>query len=336
MNAKTNSRQTPSPRRRLVLQGIGAVAALPFVGMREARAQDPATVRIVVPFPAGSPVEAHTRVFAEALKKTTGRTYVVDNKPGAGGMLAAAEIARSTPDGSVLLYITASHTSGAALYPKLNFDPIADLTPISKMALGSGLGLLVRANSPYRTVQDLVKAAQQKPGTIGYASLGNGQTSHILGEIFAREVKAQFVHVPYRTSPMPDLIGGHVDFTWLGTNVALPLVKAGQVRVLAVSNRNRIAEAPDAPTFAELGLKADVPAWTGMLGPRGMSAELADRIHREIVQAAKQPDYLAYVKVSGNEIVTTSPKEFTAEYASEIERYRKVLPQLGIKMDVGT
>jgi tripartite-type tricarboxylate transporter receptor subunit TctC len=333
---KLNSSGTPLLHRRQILQGIGAAAALPLFGMKQAQAQDPDTVRIVVPFPAGNPIEAHTRIFAEALKKTTGRNYIVDNKPGAGGMLGAAEVARAKPDGSVLLYITASHTSGAALYPKLTFDPIQDFTPISKMTLSPGLGLLVGANSPYRTVQDLIKAAQEKPRTISYASLGNGQTSHILGELFAREANAQFVHVPYRTSPMPDVIGGHVEFTWLGTSVALPLVKAGQVRVLAVSNRHRIPEAPDAPTFAELGFKVDVPAWTGMLGPRGMSAEIANRIHREIVQAAKQPEYLAYVKISGNEIVTTSPKEFSTEYVSEIERYRKVLPQLGIKMDVGS
>jgi tripartite-type tricarboxylate transporter receptor subunit TctC len=335
MKTKTNSCDIPSLQRRQILQGIGAAATLPFLGVTKALAQDPDTVRIVVPFPAGSPVEAHTRVFAEALKKTTGRNYVVDNKPGAGGMLGAAEVARAKPDGSVLLYITASHTSGAALYPKLPFDPIQDLTPISKMALAPGLALLVRANSPFRTVQDLIKAAQEKPKTISYASLGNGQTSHILGELFGREVKAQFVHVPYRTSPMPDVIGGHVEFTWLGTSVALPLVKGGQVRVLAVSNRNRIPEAPDAPTFAELGIKADVPAWTGMLGPRGMPLELANRIHRDLVQASKQPEYLAYVKVSGNEIVMTSPREFATEYVAEIERYRRILPQLGIKMDVG-
>lgn len=333
MKTTSNTGSTRSLARRRVLKGLGVAAALPLLGIRHAPAQDFDTVRIVVGFPAGNPVETHTRAFAEALKKTTGRNYVVDNKPGAGGMLAAAEVAKAKPDGSVLLYITASHTSGAALYPQLPFDAIADFTPISKMALSPGLGLLVRSGSPYKTVQELIKAAHERPNTISYASLGNGQTGHILGELFARETKARFLHAPYRGSPMPDVLGGHVEFTWLGTSVALPLVRSGQVRILTLSNKQRLAEAPDAPTFDELGIKADVPSWTGMLGPRGMSAETANRIHRDLTEAAKHPDYIAYVKQSGNQVVMTSPIDFAAEYRSEIERYRKVLPELGIKVD---
>jgi tripartite-type tricarboxylate transporter receptor subunit TctC len=287
-----------------------------------------------VPFPAGNPVEAGARVLAEALKKTTGKNYIIDNKPGAGGLIGATEVAKSKPDGSVLLYMTASHTSTAALYSKLPYDVIQDFTPISQIALAPGLALLVRSNSPYRSVDELFKAAQDKPGSVGYASLGNGQTSHIIGALFARAVKADFLHVPYRASPIPDLLGGHVDFTWLGTTVSQPLIAAGQVRALAVSSKRRLAEAPTAPTFAEMGLKdIDVPAWTGMLGPRGMPADVASRIQSEIALAVKHPDYVAYVKTSGNEVVATTPAQFSTYYEAEVNRYRKLLPPLGIKLD---
>jgi tripartite-type tricarboxylate transporter receptor subunit TctC len=338
MNKKTDSCSknyyTLSNRRRL-FKSISVAAALSLLGVNVSYSQEPGqTVRIVVPFPAGNPVEAGARVLAEALKKTTGRNYIIDNKPGAGGLLGANEVARSKPDGSMLLYMTASHTSSAALYAKLPYDVIQDFTPISQIALAPGLALLVRSSSSYRSVNELIKAAQDKPNSVSYASLGTGQTSHIVGALFARAVKADFVHVPYRSSPMPDLLGGHVDFTWLGTAVAIPLITSGQVRVLAVSSERRLAEAPDAPTFAEMGLKdINVPAWTGMLGPRGMSQEMANRIQKEIAVAVKHPDYVAYVKTSGNQVVATTPSEFSAYYASEVNRYRKLLPPLGIKLE---
>jgi tripartite-type tricarboxylate transporter receptor subunit TctC len=325
-------------QRRQFLKKVALVATIPLLGVSTSYAQEmPKLIRIVVPFPAGNPAEVHARVFAEALKKTTGRNYIIDNKPGAGGSIAANEVAKAKPDGSVLLYITASHTSNAAVYTNLSYDAIQDFTPISQMALAPGLGLLVRADSPYKTVQDLIKAAQDKPKSISYASLGAGQTSHIIGELFGRAVKADFLHVPYRNSPVPDLLGGHVEFTWLGTTVALPLVRTGQVRILTVSSEKRLQEVPDAPTFAELGIKdVDVPTWTGMLGPKGMSRAVANRIHKDIVEAAKHPDYVAYVKLAGNVVITTSPAQFGPYLESEVNRYRKLLPPLGIKLEMGS
>jgi tripartite-type tricarboxylate transporter receptor subunit TctC len=321
--------------RRHVLRQIGAAATVPLLGAA-ANAQDlPQTVRIVVGFPAGNPVEAAPRALAESLKQTSGRTYLIDNKPGAGGNLAAAEVAKSKPDGSSLLYITGGHTTAAALYKKLPFDPVADFTPVTQLVEAPGFAMLVRYDSPYRTIQDLIKAAQAKPNTISYASLGVGNTTHLLAELFARAVEAQFLHAPYRSSPMPDLLGGHVDFTWLGTSISSQLVEKKQARVLVVSSKARMSEAPDAPTFAEIGVRdVDVPAWSGFLAPAGMPPHILDKVYQEIVAATKHQTFVNYVKSSGDQrILVNPPAEFARYVNGETTRYRKVLAPLGIKLD---
>jgi tripartite-type tricarboxylate transporter receptor subunit TctC len=321
--------------RRQVLRQLGAAAALPLVGTSVFAQEMPQTVRMVVGFPAGNPVEAAPRALAEALKQTSGRTYVVDNKPGAGGNLAAGEVAKAKPDGATLLYITGGHTTAAALYTKLPFDPVADFTPVTQLVEAPGFAMLVRYDSPYRTIQDLLKAAQAKPNTISYASLGVGNTTHLLAELFARSVKAQFLHAPYRSSPMPDLLGGHVDFTWLGTSISSQLVEKKQARVLVVSSKTRMAEAPEAPTFAEIGVTdVDVPAWSGFLAPAGMSPQVLDKIYQEILAATRHQTFVNYVKASGDQrIVVNPPAEFARYVNSETARYRRVLAPLGIKLD---
>jgi tripartite-type tricarboxylate transporter receptor subunit TctC len=321
--------------RRAFLRALGVTVTSGTVGLEASHAQAlPDTTRIIVPFPGGNPVENSTRALVQVLNKTSGRNYIVDNKPGATGLLGAAEAAKARGDGSTLLLVTGGFTTSAVLYSKLPYDTFNDFRGVSQVLTAPGFALLVRANSPYRTVQDLIKAAQQKPNTVSYASLGNGGVTHLIGALFANAVKAEFLHVPYRTSPMPDLLGGHVDTTWSGTTISKPLVASGQVRILAVSSPTRMAEAPDAPTFAELGLQeVDVPAWTGYVAPRGMTSDLANRLHKEIATATQHPDFAAYIKTAGNDVITTTPSQFDAYLRSEVNRYGKVLPPLGIKMD---
>jgi tripartite-type tricarboxylate transporter receptor subunit TctC len=321
--------------RRRFLRTMGVVSTASLVGMRISHAQTlPETIRIVSPFPAGNPPEASIRALVQALAQTSGRNYIVENKPGAGGVLATSEVAKAKPDGSTLLQVTGGHTSTAVLYSKLPYDSINDFTAITQLVTAPGYALLVRSGSPYRTVQDLVKAAQAKPNTIGYASNGNGSAPHLIGALFGRAAGAEFVHVPYKNSPMPDLIGGHVDMTFLGTTVSRPLVASGQVRMLATTTSSRLPEAPEVPTFAELGWSGvDVAGWVGILAPKGVPADLANRLHREIVAATQHPSFVAYIKSAGNDVVTTTPAQFSAYLKSEVERYQKMLPPLGIKMD---
>ncbi len=322
--------------RRQFLQKICIVGAAPLVGGQLAFAQDlPPTIRIVAGFPAGNPVEAAPRALTEALRQTAGRPYLIDNKPGAGGILAANEVAKSKPDGSSLLYITGGHTTMAALYSKLPFDPVADFAPVTQLVDAPGFALVVGADSPHRTIQDLIKAAQANPNTIAYASLGIGNTTHLIAELFARSVKAPFLHVPYRTSPLPDVMGGHVHSTWMGTSIASQLVEQKKVRVLVVSSRTRMAEAPDAPTFAEIGVNdVDVPAWSGFLAPAGTPPAVLNKLRDEIAAASRHKIYTDYVKSSGAQRTVVNPPEEFAKYVkSETERMKKVLGPLNIKLD---
>jgi tripartite-type tricarboxylate transporter receptor subunit TctC len=327
-----------SPNRRQVLRTIGAAASLPLLAPSIAGAQNlPDTVRVVIGVPAGNPVESVARAMSDALNQTSGRTYIVENKPGAAGTLSAREVARARPDGSTILWINGSHTTSPAIYDKLPFDPIGDFTPITKVMSTSGFALLVRADSPFKTVQDLIRVAQQQPGKVSYASLGIGNTLHLLGELFANAVNAKFLHIPYSASPIPDLLGGHVDFTWLGISISKQLIDSGKVRVLAVSSPKRMPEAPEAPTFVEMGIReVDVPAWGGLIGPRGMSAEVVGRIQRDVAAAVKHQAFLNYVKSSGDmDVIVDSPSVFGTYLKTEIDRYRKVLSPLGIKLQLG-
>jgi tripartite-type tricarboxylate transporter receptor subunit TctC len=321
--------------RRHFLRLIGVAATVSFGSMHAAHSQTlPDTIRVVTPFPAGSPVEASLRALSQALKLTSGRTYIVDNKPGAGGVIATNEVAKAKSDGSVLLHVTSGHASSAALYSNLPFDPVNDFTAITRLLTAPGFGLLVSADSPYRTVHDLIKAGKAKPGTIAYASLGNGNPTHLTAALFSRAAGVDFIHVPYRTSPMPDILGGRVDFTFLGTTISRPLVASGKIRMLATSSSTRLPEAPDVPTFAELGFKdAEVPAWVGILAPKGLPMDVANQIHQEIVEATKHPSFVAYVKSAGNDVINTPPAQFAAYLKSEVATFQRTLPPLGIKMD---
>ena len=249
-------------------------------------------------------------------------------------MIATAEVARAKADGSVLLHATSGHASSAVLYSKLPYDSVNDFTAITRLLTAPGFGLLVSADSPYRTVQDLIKAGKAKPNTIAYASLGIGNPTHLTAALFARAAGVDFIHVPYRTSPMPDILGGRIDFTFLGTTISRPLVASGKIRMLATSSSTRLAEAPDVPTFAELGWQdAEVPAWVGILAPKGVPVAVANQIHQEILEATKHPSFVAYIKSAGNDVITTTPAQFSTYLKSEVERFQRTLSPLGIKMD---
>jgi len=329
---------SPSPGRRQALRTIGVAAAAQLFAPRLVRAQRmPDVTRLVIAFPAGNPVEAPGRALAQALRLTTGRNHIVDNKPGAGGLIGANEVARSRPDGSTLLWVNATHRISPIIYKKLPFDALNDFTPITKILTTSGFALLVRRDSPYRTVEQLIKAAQERPDTISYASLGIGNTIHLIGELFGNAVGAKFLHVPYRASPIPDLLGGRVEFTFAGIDISKRMVDSGDVRVLAVTSPHRIPEAPDAPTYAELGLQGiDVPGWGGVLGPRGMSPQLVESIQNDMALAVRHQSFLDYVRSSGDmQVVADSPSEFTEFLRSEIERLRRMLAPLGLALESG-
>jgi tripartite-type tricarboxylate transporter receptor subunit TctC len=319
--------------RRACLRTLCAAAAA-TLGAPASRAQESRTVRLVLPLPVGNSVDAGVRMLAEGLRATTGRNYVVDNKPGAGGLIGAAEVAKAKPDGATLLITTSGHLLNAVLHSKMPYDVIKDFTPISQLAVAPAYVLLVRTESRFKTFSDVMKETKARPGAIGYGSYGNGNPTHVIGAMFARAANADLVHVPYRGSPIQDFLGGQFDLLWLGALTGMQMIQDGQARALAVTSPRRIPELPDVPTLTELGHGGvDLPAWMGVWGPAKMAPELVQSIYSDFASASKRADYQAFLKKNVGAPVSMPPREFAAFNVEELARYQRDLSPLNIRID---
>jgi tripartite-type tricarboxylate transporter receptor subunit TctC len=311
---------------------IGALAATAMVP-RWAQAQNSAVLRIVVPFSAGSGTDVTARILADAITKGTGRPVIVDNKAGAGGSIGALEVARARPDGNTVLYTTGGFTTNAVLMKKLPFDSIADFTPVTRLTRSSGFALLVSDKSPYKTIEQFVAAAKAKPGFLNFGSSGVGNTTHVIGVLFCKGVGVDLVHVPFKGTPTTDLISGTVDCAFLSPSVAYQQIKAGQLRALGISGTARSSLLPDVPTFAESRLTVqDIPAWSGVWAPAKLPAPLLESLYQTMAAAVQAPAFVKFAHESGAEPDSQRPDAFKAYVTAEIERYRKLLPPLGIEM----
>lgn len=309
---------------------LGAVAAAALTPQL-ARAQS--ALRIVVPFSAGSGTDISARMLADTITRSTGRAAIVDNRSGAGGMIGAMEVARARPDGNTVLYTTGGFTTNAVLIKKLPFDPVADFTPVTMLTRAPGFALLVGANSPYKTVEAFVAAARARPGQLSFGSSGVGNTTHVMGVLFCKGVSVDLLHVPFKGTPTNELMAGTVDSAFLGPAVAAQQIRAGQLRALGISGVVRSSLLPDALTFAELGLKVqDVPGWTGIWAPGKMAPDTARSLYDLLSKAAMAPEMVKYTRDNGGEPANMPPDAFNAYVQSEIERYRKLLPPLGIEI----
>jgi tripartite-type tricarboxylate transporter receptor subunit TctC len=313
-----------------------ALACLTTLGMAvPARGQgSPPLVRIVVPFGAGNPVDALARALADNLTQVAGRQFIVDNKGGGGGVIGTTEVARAKPDGSVLLFTTGTHTINTVLYRKLPYDALRDFTPITQIDKTDGFVLLVRADSPYRSVQQLVDAARAKPGAISFGSNGVGTTPHLVGELFSRAANVKLLHVPYKTTPLMDLLGGQIDMVFFATGLAQPLLQDGKLRVLAIANERRSTTLPDVPTLNELGIKnVEVPAWSGLLAPAGLPGSTAEALRQAVANAVKRSEYQTAVRALGTVPVLSSPQQFGTYLGAEVQRNKAQLTPLNIELD---
>lgn len=310
---------------------LGAAVAAALAPQR-ARAQGQA-LRIVVPFSAGSGTDITARMLADTITRSTGRPVVVDNKSGAGGALGAMEVARARPDGNTVLYTSGGFTTNAVLIKKLPFDAIADFTPVTMLSRSSGFALLVGDKSPYKTMEEFVAAARARPGQLSFGSSGVGNTTHVMGVLFCKGVGIDLLHVPFKGTPNNDLIAGTVDSAFLSPSVAAQQIRAGQLRALGISGVARSSMLPDTRTFTELGLKVqDIPGWSGVWGPAKMAPDTVRSLHDLLAKAVATPEMLKYTRDNGGEPATMTPDAFKAYVTSEIERYRKLLPPLGIEI----
>ena len=292
-------------------------------------------VRMIVPYPPGGPTDVLARIVAVKLSEALGQAFAIDNKAGASGMIGAAEVAKAAPDGYTLLGNASIHVINPSLYPKSTFDAIADFTPVTQLA-GVPLILVVNNDLPVKSVRELIAYAKANPGKLNFASSGNAAAQHLAGESFKIAAGVQMQHVPYKGSApaLTDLIGGQVHLMFDSMPSAMPHVKAGKLRPLAVTTVKRSAAVPDLPTVAEAGVPGyDISTWYGLWAPKGTPREITERIASETAKILKMPDVRERYAALGAEPVGSTPDEFAAYCRSELSKWAKIVRESGAKAD---
>lgn len=307
-----------------------------FTGAAMAQAYPVKTVRMVIPFPPGGTTDILGRVAAQKLTEALGQQVVPDNRPGAAGNIGAEQVAKAPADGYTLLTAPGSTlTIHPSLYAKLPFDPLKDFAPVTILAAVPN-ALVVHPSLPVRNVKDLIALSRTRPGQLNYASTGAGQSTHLSMELFKSMAGLKIVHVPYKGSApaVTDLLGGHVPLMFDNMPSALPHVKAGKLRALAVSTLKRSPVAPEIPTVAEAGLPGfEVSVWFAVLAPAGTPREVSERLNRVLVKALQAADVRERLLTQGAEPIGNTPDELTAQMKRDLVKWAKVVKDADIKLD---
>jgi len=316
--------------KRFAALALAAAASLP-AGAQPYPAKP---VHIVVPFAPGGGSDFIARFIAQRLSTSLGSQVIVENRPGAGGLLGIEQGVKSAPDGYTLTLIASSYTVNPALYP-LKYDPVADVTPIVQVSQGPML-LVVNPKVPAKTTQELIALAKAKPGSLNYASAGQGSITHMACALFAHMAGIKLNHVPYKgTGPaLTDTIAGQTDLFCTSTATALPHVKAGRLRALAVTTANRLPAEPNVPTLAESGVPGyDVPIWHGLIGPKGMPRAAVDRINSEVNKLLRVKETAEQLQTDGVAPAGGTPERFGEQIRKEVALWKKAVADIGVKVE---
>jgi tripartite-type tricarboxylate transporter receptor subunit TctC len=293
-------------------------------------------VRFVVGFAPGGAADIPARLIAQKLSETLAQTVIVDNRPGADGILAADLVSKSPPDGYTVAYVTAGFAMNSILHAKtLPYHPINDFTPLSLVASGP-LTLVVNTALPVRNLKELVALAKAQPGKLNYASAGSGGTMHLAGELLRQVAHVDIVHVPYKGGgpALTDVLAGQIEFTFVGAPASMPYIRSGRLKVLAVSTAKRSASLPDVPTVAELGYPDyEVSTWYGVLGPARLPAAIGNRVSSDLAKVLSAADVKEKLLGLGIESVGSTPEQFMALLKSEIARWTPVIQKAGLKIE---
>lgn len=293
-------------------------------------------IRIVVPFPAGGGTDSLTRLIAQSANTKYGWTMVVENKPGAGGNLALDTVAKSKPDGYTLVMAqTDNAVLNPLLYGKLSYDPVKDFEHVGAIARGAAV-LVVKADSPYRTLADVVAAAKSKPGQVTFATPGTGTVAHLVEQLWEGASGIKFTHVPYRgvAQALPELIGGQVDLYMGSIPTMQSHIHGGKVRALGVTSSQRSSVLKEVPTFAESGIKGvELASVWGLMAPAGTPKDVVAKWNSAINELIAQPDVRQKILDSGGEIVGGTPKQMAEQYAGDRARLAPVIQKGNIKLD---
>ena len=291
-------------------------------------------VRIIVPFAPGGGSDFIARFMAQRLTEGLGTQVIVENKPGAGGVLGIEQGVKSPADGYTLTLIASSYTVNPSIY-KLNFDPVADITPIIQISQGPLL-VVVTPSVPVKSIKELIALAKAKPGEVTFASSGQGSVIHLATELFDTMASVKMNHIPYKgTGPaLTDTLAGQTNVFFSSTANAMPHVKAGKLRAIAVTTAKRIPALPEVPTVAESGVPGyDVVLWHGLIGPKGLPKAVVDRISSEVNKTLKQKEATAQLETDGVEPAGGTPEQFAAQIKKEIGVWRKVAADAGVKQE---
>lgn len=330
-------------RRQRVL-GIAALAALILLASASAQSQSQSgeaqsypskPIRIIVPTGAGGITDILARFIGQKLSESLGQAVLIDNRPGAGGTIGSLAVAKAAPDGYTLLWIFPSHPVNPSLYAKLPYDTIKDFAPITKVT-NVDLVLMVNASVRARNVEELIALDKAKPGGMNYGAVGEGSLGHLAAVVFNRMAGVNFVHVPYRGAPQVEaaLLANEVQVFFDVPITAMPQMKAGKARGLAVTSARRIAALPDLPTLAEAGLPGyEVVGSNGLLAPAGVPKEIVRKLYDEVVRILQRPDVKEWFGRQALEPVGSSPEQFAALIKSDIAKWAAVVKYAGMKVN---
>lgn len=315
---------------------LAATAAAAVWGSARAQGYPARPLRFVVPFPPGGGTDTTARLIAEKFSSLLGWTVVVDNKPGAGGNIGLDFVAKAPADGYTIGMGQAANLAiNPSLYPKMPFDPLKDLTPIVSVA-DQPVVLVVRADSPLKTLDDFVKAAKARPGKVGVAQAGNGTVGHLAGELLERRAGIELLQVPYKGAgpAMTDLLGGQVE-TYFGNTVSvMGQLASGKIRALAVSSARRVSALSKVPTVAEQGFAGfDATTWLGLVGPVGMPADAVARINAEAQKILARADVKEKLAHEGSEPTPGTPQQFAAHIKAEHAKWGALIREANIRIE---
>lgn len=293
-------------------------------------------ITYIVPFGAGGTTDVLARLVTTKAGPALGTTFVIENKPGAGGGMGSDFTAKAAPDGYTIQGGTiSSHAINVSLYSKLPYDPVRNFTPITMIGSMPNI-LVVRADSPYKTVQDVIAAAKAKPGSINYASSGNGTSQHLSGVFFEQMTGGKMVHVPYKSSAesLTALMSGQgADIIFENLAPAMPHIQAGKLRALGVTSAKRSSSLPDVPAIAEVLPGFDIVSWQAIFAPAGVPKPIVDRLSGEMIKAINDPEIKSKLVAQGIEPGGMTPAELGAFQKAEIDKWARVIKAGNIKVD---
>ncbi len=316
---------------------IAAAAVTMFTAVGTASAQSPfpsRPVHIFVPYAAGGAVDILARTLGEVVSRQWGQTVVVENRPGAGGVVASQALVTSPPDGYTLIVVASGHATNPFLYPKIPYDTFNDFAPISLLASSPNI-LLVRADSPFRTLADMIAQARAKPGSLSFAHAGTGSSTHLAGELLKNLARIDINAIPYKggAPAINDLLGGQIPMSFNNGPESVGQIEGGTVRALAVTTAARASFLPDVPSVAETMPGYDTEVWWGLLGPAGMSRDLVEKLSHDFVAALNTEAVKERLTRLGASPIGSSPQQFDAKIRADYRKWGPIIEAAGIKAE---